>query len=103
MGNNKELVQKISDASIIIAKKGRTFMEPGVIHAPYIPINEVEIIEKHHVMKVKDWLKRNSYSAIIDEGFIDQGKYIVESRYASKIINTDYYGVVKVESINLNK
>lgn len=98
MGNNRELIQKISDASAIIAKKGRTFMGAGVIHAPYIPINDIENFEKkHHIMKVKDWLKRDSYSAIVEQGFIDQGKYIVESRYATKMINNKFYGVVNID------
>ena len=100
MGNNRELIGKILKAAESISKKGKNSMEAGYIWAPYVPINEVEIIQKHHIMKVKEWLKRNSYSAIIEEGFIDQGKYIVESRYASKMINNKFYGVVNVESLN---
>lgn len=64
MVNSRGLIQKILDASNKIHLfKGKKRDTSGYVFASYIPINDIEIIEKNHIMKVKDWLIRN-YSVV---------------------------------------
>jgi len=97
--NQRRLVGKLNEAASIIAKKGRTYVGPGYVFAPYVPINIVDIIgEKHHIMTVKEWLiyKKNKQ--------IDIGEFTprqaIESRYATKKINDKFYGVVNVQELD---
>ncbi len=99
MGNNRELIGKILEASESISKKGKNSMEAGYIWATYVPINEIEIIQNHHIMKVKEWLKNKKNMFIIEDGEFTP-REIIASRYASKMINNKFYSVVNIESLN---
>ena len=99
MHNQRKLVGKINEAANVIAKKGRTYVGPEYIWAPYVPINIVDVIEeKHHIMTVKEWLT-NKKNKQIDIGEFTP-RQAIESRYAAKKINDKFYGVVNVQELD---
>lgn len=56
-----------------------------------------EIIEdKYHIMKVKEWLKHKKNMFTIEEDDFTP-REIITSRYATKMVNNKFYGVVNIE------
>ena len=81
----------------IIGKKG-FYKEPGIIFAPYIPLTSTTIIHGYETISISRKRKINKIFKLeldIDDGF--QPSKSISSRYAKKIVNNNFYGVVTIK------
>lgn len=69
-------------------------MEPGIIYAPYVPLMTTEVImKKKSIMKVREWLRIKKMDLEITFNEFST-KDLVNSRYATKKINSKFYGAL---------
>jgi hypothetical protein len=79
----KEYMKDIEN--IVKGVKNVTTMGPGIVYAPYIPMNTDAIIEsyvpKQKILKVKEWLRFH--------------------RYGQKVINNNFYRTISAGDNNI--
>ncbi len=87
----------MEEDKIIIGRKG-VDMEPGIIFAPYITLTSTTIIHGYETISISRKIKINKIFKLeldIDDGF--QPSKSISSRYAKKIVNNNFYGVVTIK------
>ena len=84
----------------------KDFVDKSFIGYSYADYKIVLADEPKSFMKVKDWLakrkiKQNKYTQFISPGVFtkESDTSEVESRYAAKQINPNFYGVVNVKNL----
>jgi hypothetical protein len=87
----------MEEDKIIIGRKG-VDMAPGIIFAPYISLTSTTIIHGYGTRNISRKRKINKIFKLeldIDDGF--QPSKSISSRYAKKIVNNNFYGVVTIK------
>ena len=79
-----------------IGKKGGG-LEPGIVFAPYIPVTSSSIIvENKQITRMRKLNKIYKKDREIKGDIFSPSKSI-SSRYAKKIVNNNFYGVVTIK------
>ena len=79
-----------------IGKKGGG-LEPGIVFAPYIPVTSSSIIvENKQITRMRKLNKIYKKDREIKGDIFSPSKSI-SSRYAKKIVNNNFYGVVNIK------
>jgi len=76
---NHNPVILIPASLILLGHKGNTFLEAGFIYAPYIPLQLTQTIYDPN-----DFTPRKG----------------IMTRYAKKMVNNRFYGVIRIDNIN---
>jgi hypothetical protein len=81
-----------------IGKKSDTLLEPGYVFAPYIVAssNVGVIVESKQITRMRKLNKIYKKDREIKGDIFSPSKSI-QSRYAKKIVNNNFYGVVTVK------
>lgn len=79
-----------------IGKKGGG-LEPGIVFAPYIPVTSTSIIvENKQITRMRKLNKIYKNNREIKGDIFSPSKSI-SSRYAKKIVNNNFYGLVTIK------
>lgn len=98
----RKLVSSIVGASILIAKKGRTFMEPGYINVPWMPILG---IRRKPIMFVKEWIENKKRKELADKkAEEDRRMYGIDvEAELTRILTEELNEAIENEKIKYNK
>jgi len=83
---------------MLIGKKLESSLDPGIIYAPYIPVQSVAVISEHDSVNVR---RKKIINNIFELGLEIEGgftpKKLINSRYSTTNISNKYYDVIEIK------
>lgn len=84
---------------MLIGKKLESSLDPGIIYAPYIPVQSVAVISENDSINVR---RKKIINDIFELGLDINGGFtprkILNSRYSKTNISNKFYSVIEVKN-----